>query len=569
MKNLLAQSLQWDPAEAWNGTTFSLSTEGAPLTYTGTVDAGDVVAFGIAVVSAPAGDPDIVINVNGAPFATVDGAMGLPETYQSASIAGGASVTIAAVAAEDPPEDSFVIYAAPDGQSYIVSGDGSSLSNQIDTGVTSGTEVMVDIANGRLFHWSQYGGAAVSPDGGVTWSACTGLPSSGTPSGIVFTGDEYLAFTFFQGIYASGDSLSFSLRRSGIAVRPCVRGDSILANCSPTPNVLLVSTNRGVNFTAYSQSGIGGGGASDVIDHIVDSGTYFLVAARGDDTNLFLMRSPTGISGSWEVLTPPATTTKRAHGMANDQQGHVVMVINEASPTAVGECWYSSDEGGSWTQGPDCPFGAPGTQPDYQRNPMFGIGGYVYMCTSFSGGVNRIYRWKVGEPAWSLVYTAPVTNDVSSITGLVVSAPPATLLLTPLAIEVPVPCEEIGPVSKADVSAFNRTRLHSVRVLPGEKRCLVANFNGAVTPARTIATAEWRMESNVVASMANGQLLSPYRETEVTVTAHLPGVAPIECRATFDNGEVYVQRFMVEVMNGWLLDTPAPSGQLTITLSAP
>lgn len=198
----------------------------------------------------------------------------------------------------------------------------------------------------------------------------------------------------------------------------------------------------------------------------------------------------------------------------------------------------------------------------------------------FSSSPGTLDSWRVGfVPAVLVGILNPPVDGVDAFSrleaGFVTATlslqePEASVLLTPLAIEVPVPCEEIGPVSKANASAFNRTRVHSVRVLPGEKRCMVANFGGAVPASRTIASAVWQMESNAVASMANGQLLSPYRETEVTVTAHWPGVAPIECRATFDNGEVYVQRFMVEVLHGgWYFDTPAPSGALQISLSAP
>jgi hypothetical protein len=161
----------------------------------------------------------------------------------------------------------------------------------------------------------------------------------------------------------------------------------------------------------------------------------------------------------------------------------------------------------------------------------------------------------------------PETSDQPaefSLVSLVTEDPP-----TPPGPGPDFPCEEIGPVSRVDVSAHNRTRQHSVRVLPGERRCLVANFNGAVPASRTITAATWRMDSTVVASMSDGKLLSPYRQTEVSVTAALPGTTAIECRATFDNGEVYSQRFMVEVEHG-MYSWPATSpGSSLISLSAP
>lgn len=135
---------------------------------------------------------------------------------------------------------------------------------------------------------------------------------------------------------------------------------------------------------------------------------------------------------------------------------------------------------------------------------------------------------------------------------------PEYLVDGPTPPDPPAPCDEIGQVSRANVSAHNRTRMHSVKVRPGEKRCLVANFNGAVPAARTIAKAVWRMDSTYSASLSGGQITHDDRVTEVIVSAHEWGDTAVECAATLDNGEVYVQVFVVEVARA----SVSPSAQL-------
>ncbi|XQA72078.1 hypothetical protein ACM9XA_11305 [Xanthomonas sacchari] len=109
-----------------------------------------------------------------------------------------------------------------------------------------------------------------------------------------------------------------------------------------------------------------------------------------------------------------------------------------------------------------------------------------------------------------------------------------------------VPCDEIGTVSRAYVSAHDRTRIHQINVPPGERRCVVADFNGALPPGRSIAAAEWRLSSLGVASMS-GAAIPSAREAQVQVQVGYPGTVALRCVATLDNGEVYVQRYMIVV----------------------
>lgn len=114
-------------------------------------------------------------------------------------------------------------------------------------------------------------------------------------------------------------------------------------------------------------------------------------------------------------------------------------------------------------------------------------------------------------------------------------------------------CTELGRVTRANVSAYQRARVQHSRLVRGEKRCLVANFNGAFDPARTITSVTWRCEQPYYVGMANARIPNSgqfaNREAAVDITAQLQGFAWLKCEATLDNGELYTQVFTVCVMN--------------------
>jgi hypothetical protein len=81
----------------------------------------------------------------------------------------------------------------------------------------------------------------------------------------------------------------------------------------------------------------------------------------------------------------------------------------------------------------------------------------------------------------------------------------------------------------------------------GEKRCLVANFNGAISAARTIVQAAWRTPYGYIAIMSNARIQPDARSAAVDIQANWIGDEILKCEATLDNGEVYVQPFRVDV----------------------
>jgi hypothetical protein len=144
------------------------------------------------------------------------------------------------------------------------------------------------------------------------------------------------------------------------------------------------------------------------------------------------------------------------------------------------------------------------------------------------------------------------------------------LSITPAAPPPASPgCDEIGRVTRAYVSAYQRDRVHRSRVVRGEKRCLVANFNGAIPAARSIVSATWRVQQGQTVFMESAKVAT--RESSVVITAGFGHEAAVKCQVTLDNGEVYNQLFVVSVQDSpWFQGevTPSPTGpyELTVTV---
>ncbi len=116
------------------------------------------------------------------------------------------------------------------------------------------------------------------------------------------------------------------------------------------------------------------------------------------------------------------------------------------------------------------------------------------------------------------------------------------------AVDRPVettPCAELGRVTRAYVSGYARDRVHVSRLYRYEKRCLVANFNGAIPAARTIASATWQT-TNYSGSVMSDAVITG-RETSITIATQMAGSANIKCSVTLDNGEIYTQLFRLDV----------------------
>lgn len=129
-------------------------------------------------------------------------------------------------------------------------------------------------------------------------------------------------------------------------------------------------------------------------------------------------------------------------------------------------------------------------------------------------------------------------------------------------------CDEVGPVTRANVSGYDRTSSHVARLVRGERRCLVANFNGAISPSRSIVSATWRSNQPYAVSMADARIKD--REVMVNVAAQFGGPGLVKCQVTLDNGEVYNTLFRIEVrQQPWFLgEVSPPIGPYELTVTA-
>lgn len=132
---------------------------------------------------------------------------------------------------------------------------------------------------------------------------------------------------------------------------------------------------------------------------------------------------------------------------------------------------------------------------------------------------------------------------------------------------VQLPCTELGRITRCYVSGYTRNRVHDSRLVRGELRCLVANFNGAVDKSRTIVSVTWRMNPSLCVAMSNARIEANAREVAVDIRAIWTGEAAIKCEATMDNGEIYTQLFRIDVSDSPWFDGeyPTASGPTVLT----
>ncbi len=125
-------------------------------------------------------------------------------------------------------------------------------------------------------------------------------------------------------------------------------------------------------------------------------------------------------------------------------------------------------------------------------------------------------------------------------------------------------------VTTAYVSGYDRTRVHQSCVVRGEKRTLLANFNGAMPADAVIASATWRTNQNSAAILSDGELSANERSTSVQLLAGWGGAAWVKVDATLDTGEVLTQVFVIRVQSApWFTgETNPQQGPTEIVVTA-
>jgi hypothetical protein len=187
----------------------------------------------------------------------------------------------------------------------------------------------------------------------------------------------------------------------------------------------------------------------------------------------------------------------------------------------------------------DFSFSAEVTELHFDTHPQVRV---------VADGVETDYTLTLNTP---LTITVPPCNTSLVIEGYSDGLPGvgeyySQVDWTPV-IPPPPLCEEIGPTSRANASAYQRTRIHDTRLMLGESRCLVANFNGAIASDATITSVTWRCDYGYVAIMSNARIQPDNRSSAVNVLANWIGDSIIRCEATLENGEVYIQPFRIDV----------------------
>lgn len=125
------------------------------------------------------------------------------------------------------------------------------------------------------------------------------------------------------------------------------------------------------------------------------------------------------------------------------------------------------------------------------------------------------------------------------------SGPSVLLRFTPTEVYTPTSCDEVGPVTRQRVSAYQRTRTQRVSLVRGERRCIVTDFRGAIGITRTIASVVIRVDNNAIVVISDAWCDDT--TASVTMTTQVGGVANVKVEVTLDNGEVYNALYRIYV----------------------
>ena len=106
---------------------------------------------------------------------------------------------------------------------------------------------------------------------------------------------------------------------------------------------------------------------------------------------------------------------------------------------------------------------------------------------------------------------------------------------------------DLGRVTTAYVSAYQRWRVHSADIYGGEVRTLVGNFNGAMPVGDTITGVRWDTWNNYVVWMGDGVIETGLRSVSLDIRAQYAGRAIVRCKVTTAGGGVYVTNYRINV----------------------
>lgn len=112
----------------------------------------------------------------------------------------------------------------------------------------------------------------------------------------------------------------------------------------------------------------------------------------------------------------------------------------------------------------------------------------------------------------------------------------------------PAECDEVGSATRCRVSAYDRSVIFHARMYSAEKRCLIGDFNGAISPSRSIVWSQWQTYGGAWADMSEPRIAEDGRSARLMLQSQWCGHAVIKQTVVLDNGERYVQQYCVDVL---------------------
>lgn len=119
--------------------------------------------------------------------------------------------------------------------------------------------------------------------------------------------------------------------------------------------------------------------------------------------------------------------------------------------------------------------------------------------------------------------------------------------------------------TKILASAYDRARLHDIRVTPTERRLMVIDLKAVTDAARTIVSAVVELDVSGVATLSDGAISG--RTVQCRITGWRSGCVGGRAVMTLDDGDKYAQQFVVRVAGTDFDADPQPAGSLMLNIS--
>jgi hypothetical protein len=120
---------------------------------------------------------------------------------------------------------------------------------------------------------------------------------------------------------------------------------------------------------------------------------------------------------------------------------------------------------------------------------------------------------------------------------------------SPPAPPSPPDCGELGRVTRSFVSGYTAARTEIRRIRRFSKRCVVANFNGAMPKGVTITRVRWETTSPWSIHMSNPRVESTGRTVAIDAAFNFQGLGAMLATATWSNGEITNAEFFFTVLD--------------------